>query len=231
MTATPLAARSVAPRAFLRSTIGRKVVMALTGVLLLGFVIGHMAGNLQMFLPNGPEAMHEYAVMLRTLLHGAGLWIARIGLIVAALLHVWAAASLTLEARAARPVAYRTWEPRASTLYSRTMRWTGVLVLAYVVYHLLHMTFGTVHPDFVELDPYHNLVAAFRVRVVAWGYVALMILLGWHLNHGIWSMLRTLGLGHPSAIRWSRIAAMGISIVLVLGYIAIPLAVQWGVLR
>lgn len=231
MTATTISPPARPQAGLLRSTIGRKAVMAVTGVILLGFVIGHMAGNLQMFLPNGPEAMHEYALMLRALLHGAGLWIARGTLIVAAILHLWAAASLTIESRAARPVGYRKWEPQASTLSSRTMRVTGVLLLAYIIYHLLHFTFGTVHPDFVHLDPYHNLVSAFRAPVVAWGYVAAMLLLGLHLNHGIWSMLRTLGVSHPRYMRAIRVAAAGLTVVIVLGYIAIPLGVQFGVLR
>ena len=214
-----------------RSTIGRKAVMALTGIALLGFVIAHMAGNLQMFLPNGPQAMHDYAVFLRHLLHGAGIWILRGGLILAAILHVWAAASLTIENRQARPTKYRKWEPRASTLYSRTMRLTGVLLLAYVVYHLLHMTFGTVHNDFRHLDPYHNLVSAFQRPLVAWGYVAAMLMLGLHLHHGIWSMLRTLGVSHPRYVRASHIGAAALTIVIVLGYLAIPVAVQLGMLR
>ena len=231
MTAISLGARGAAAPSFFRSTIGRKVVMALTGVVLFGFVVGHMAGNLQMFLPNGPEAMHEYALLLRSLLHGTGLWIARAVLLASVLLHIWSAWTLTRDSRAARPVKYRQWEPRRSTLYSRTMRWTGVLILLYVIYHLLHMTFGTVHPDFVELQPYHNLVTGFQRPVAAWGYVAAMILLGFHLEHGIWSMLRTLGVSHPRYVAMTKALAIGFAIIIVLGYISIPVAVQLGVLR
>jgi succinate dehydrogenase / fumarate reductase cytochrome b subunit len=231
MTATTISTQARPEAGVLRSTIGRKAVMALTGLLLLGFVVGHMAGNLQMFLPDGRNAMHEYALMLRGILHGAGLWIARAGLILAALLHVWAAASLTLESRAARPARYRKWEPRASTLWSRTMRITGVLLLAYIVYHLLHFTFGSVHPDFRHLDPYANVVIAYRSPLMAWGYVAAMVMLGFHLNHGIWSMLRTLGLSHPRYMRAARAGAAILTILIVLGYVSIPLGVQFGVLR
>ncbi len=229
MTVTAHAAHVVATSGFFRSTIGRKVVMALTGVVLVGFVIGHMTGNLIVFL--GPEAMRNYALFLRSVAHGAGLWIARGTLIASAVLHIGAAASLTLESRAARPDRYRRWEPRASTLYSRTMRWTGVLLLAYIVYHLLHMTFGAVHPDFVELQPYHNLVSAFRVPSVAVTYIAAMILLGFHLDHGIWSMLRTLGLSHPRYVRAARALAAAIALLVVLGYVSIPIAVLAGILR
>jgi succinate dehydrogenase / fumarate reductase cytochrome b subunit len=232
MTATSISPLARPSRAgLLRSTIGRKAIMAVTGVVLLGFVIGHMAGNLQMFLPNGPEAMREYAIMLRSLLHGAGLWIARGGLIIAAILHIWAAATLTIESRQARPTRYKKWEPRASTIYSRTMRITGVLLLLYIVYHLLHMTFGTLHNDFHHLDPYYNLVSAFSRPVIAWGYVASMLMLGLHLHHGIWSMLRTLGVSHPRYVRATHVGAAALTIVIVLGYIAIPVAVQLGVLR
>ena len=231
MTAISLGASRAAAPSFIRSTIGRKVVMAITGVLLLGFVLGHMAGNLQMFLPNGPEAMHEYALFLRHMLHGAGLWVARGTLLAAVLLHIWAAWSLTQDSRTARRARYRRWEPRASTLYSRTMRWTGVLILLYVVYHLLEMTWGTVHPDFVELQPYHNLVVAFTRPADAWMYVALMILLGFHLAHGIWSMLRTLGVSHPRYVALSKLLAAALAVIIVLGFISIPVAVQLGVLR
>jgi succinate dehydrogenase cytochrome b subunit len=230
MTAISLGARGAAAPSFFRTTIGRKVVMAVTGVILVGFLLGHMAGNLQMFLPNGPDAMQHYAVFLRTALHGTGLWIARGGLLVSVLLHIWAAWSLTMDSRAARPTHYRKWEPRRSTLFSRTMRWTGVLVLLYVIWHLLEMTFGIVHPAFIELDPYHNLVTAFQRPLDAWMYVALMVLLGFHLAHGIWSMLRTLGVSHPRYVAASKALAAALAIIIVLGFISIPIAVQFGVL-
>jgi len=224
-----MGALAAAPIRFIGSTIGRKVVMAVTGFILVGFVVVHMAGNLQMFL--GPAAMHDYAVFLRAFLHGTGVWIARGGLLAAAVLHIWAATSLTIENRAARPVAYRTWQPGASTLGSRTMRLSGYLLLAYIIYHLLHMTLGTVHPDFRELEPYHNLVSAFQSKLVAITYILAMILLGFHLDHGIWSMLRTLGLSHPRYVALARVAAAGLSVLVVIGYVSIPVAVMMGVLR
>lgn len=229
MTSVTIGAQAPAPIRFIGSTIGRKIVMAVTGFILVGFVIAHMAGNLQMFL--GPAAMHEYAVFLRSVLHGTGLWIARGGLLVGAVLHIWAATSLTMENRRARPKGYRTWQPSASTLASRTMRWSGYLLLIYIVYHLLHMTFGTVHPDFWELEPYHNLVSAFQSKVVAITYIVAMILLGFHLDHGVWSMLRTMGLSHPRYVKLARTASAGLSVLVVIGYISIPVAVLMGVLR
>jgi succinate dehydrogenase / fumarate reductase cytochrome b subunit len=230
MSATSAAAFPPAATAtFVRSTVGRKVIMAVTGFILFGFVLGHLAGNLLLY--KGPEAIRDYALFLRSFLHGAGLWIARAGLLVSALLHIWAATSLTLQSRAARPIAYRKWEARDSTYASRTMRWSGVIVLVFIVYHLMHFTFGTVHPDFRELQPYHNVVAGFKVVPVSLFYIVAMVLLGLHLDHGFWSMLRTLGLGHPRYARYARVAAAVFAIVIVVGNISFPIAVLFGWVR
>lgn len=228
MTVTAQPVPAAAPPALLRSTIGRKIVMAVTGLVLVAFILGHLAGNLLVFM--GPDAMHEYALFLRETAHGTAIWIVRGVLVASAILHIWAAASLTLESRRARPVRYKEWKPRASTLYSRTMRWTGVLLLLYVVYHLLHMTFGTVHPDFIELQPYHNVVTGFRHTGAAITYIVAMIFLGFHLDHGIWSMIRTLGLSHPRYVRIVRQLSIVLAIVVALGYISIPVAVMAGLL-
>ena len=139
-----------AKRSFWSSTIGQKIVMAVTGVILFGFVLGHMVGNLQLYL--GAQALNDYAVWLREFAHGAALPAARISLIVAVLLHIWSATSLTLASRAARPTRYRMWEARESTYASRTMRWGGVIILLFVIYHLMHFTWGNAHPSFVEGD-------------------------------------------------------------------------------
>lgn len=212
------------------STIGRKFVMAVSGVVLVGFVIAHMSGNLLLF--QGPAAINEYAGWLRTLLHGYGLWILRATLLLAVVLHVASAWSLTRTAHAARPVRYaRPLAPDASTYASRTMRWGGVIVLAFIVYHLLHMTFGTVHPSFVPGDVYHNMVTGFRVWPVTLFYVIAMVLLGLHLRHGVWSMFHTLGLSHP---RWRTLfqrLALVIAVVVTLGFVAGPLAVLFGVVQ
>lgn len=214
---------------FIRSTIGRKFVMALTGVVLVVFAIAHISGNLLVF--RGPDAIREYAIWLREVGHGAILLGLRIGLVVAALLHAWAATSLTLENRRARPVGYREAEYQGSTLASRTMRWSGYLFLAYVVYHLLDMTWGTVHPDFIHLDPYHNLIIGFQRTPVALMYIGAMILLGLHLYHGLWSMIRTLGLSHPRYIGLVELGAKGLAVLLTILYCSIPLAVMAGVLK
>lgn len=213
-------------RTFLQSAIGKKVVMAVTGVILVGFVLAHMAGNLQVYL--GPEAMNAYAAALRELLHGAGLWIARLVLLAAVGLHVWAATSLTLQSRAARPVGYRRFQAREATYASRTMRWSGVLLALFILFHILHLTTGTVHPSFETHDVYHNFVAGFRSVPVAVVYIVAMVLLGLHLRHGVWSMLQTLGVSHPRYERVAKVAAAAVATVVVVGNVSFPVAVLLG---
>ncbi len=224
-----IANRMVEARAFLRSSIGRKVVMAVTGAILFGFVLGHMIGNLLVYL--GPEALNGYAVFLREFLHGAGLWVARAVLLAAVILHIWSATSLTLASRRARPVAYAEQEWKESTYASRTMRWSGVILFAFVVYHLMHFTFGNAHPTFIEGDVYHNFIAGFRSVPVSVVYIVAMIFLGLHLRHGVWSMFQTLGVSHPRHIAMAKTGAWIFAAIIVLGNISFPLAVLAGILR
>lgn len=214
---------------FAASTIGKKVVMAVTGFILFGFVVAHMIGNLQAYM--GPAALNAYAVWLRELLHGAGLWIARGVLLLAVILHIWSAVALTLENRRARPMGYRKTEHERSTYASRTMMWSGPIILLFIIYHLLHFTFGTVHPSFVEGDVYHNFVAGFQVLPVSIFYIIAMLALGYHLYHGIWSMMQTLGWSHPR-YNYLRHGFAGLmTAVVVVGNISFPLAVLFGVIR
>src|SRR5262249_31360089 len=145
-----------ASRTFLGSTIGKKIVMAGSGAILAGFVLAHMLGNLQLYLRAG--ALHAHSLWPRQVLDGARPWVVRAVLPAALALHVWAATSLTVADRAARPVGYREFEPRESTYASRTMRWSGVLLFVFVVYHLLDLTFGTVNPSFQSGNVFHNVV-------------------------------------------------------------------------
>ncbi len=214
---------------FLGSSIGRKLIMASTGAILVGFVLGHMLGNLQVYL--GPDAMNAYAVFLRQALHGAGLWIARAVLLVSVVLHIWSATSLTLSSRAARPIGYRELKWKESTYASRTMRWSGVIILFFVIYHLLHFTFGSVHPSFIEGDVYHNVVAGFRSVPVSLFYIVAMVLLGLHLRHGVWSMFQTLGVSHPRYIRMAHVGAWVFATIIVIGNISFPIAVLAGVVK
>ena len=209
---------------FLGSSIGKKVVMAVTGFGLIGFVVAHMLGNLQVYL--GSAALNAYAESLRH--YPALLWAARIGLLVAAALHVWAAYSLTVMNRAARPEGYREKEHRESTYASRTMRWSGVFLLLFVVYHLMHMTWGSAHPNFIPGDVYHNFIVGFRQVAVTVVYIVAMLALGLHMYHGVWSLMQTLGLSHPRYNALRHAFATLIAAVVVIGNISMPVAVLAG---
>jgi succinate dehydrogenase / fumarate reductase cytochrome b subunit len=214
---------------FLGSSIGQKVVMAVSGLVLYAFVIGHMLGNLQIFL--GREAINHYSVFLRELLHGQGLWIARAGLLVAVVLHVWMAVTLTLSNWAARPVGYREWQPRESTFASRTMVWSGPLLALFILYHLAHLTLGVAGQGFRDGQVYDNVVLGFSNPFVSAFYILAMLALGLHMYHGFWSLLQTLGLSHA---RWNalrRTASTVLAGIVVAGNISIPVAVLAGVVH
>jgi succinate dehydrogenase / fumarate reductase cytochrome b subunit len=213
---------------FWRSTVGKKIVMAVTGLIMIGFVIGHLAGNLLVFA--GRDRINAYSAFLHST--GEVLWGVRIVLLIAVILHIAAAYQLTVIDRAARPVGYAKHQYEAATLASRTIRWGGVIVLVFIVYHLLHMTFGTVHPSFAPHDVYHNLVAGLSVWYVAAFYVVAMIALGLHLYHGTWSSLRTLGIEQPATepLRRRRLVWV-FAVLMALGFASIPIAIVLGVLR
>jgi succinate dehydrogenase cytochrome b subunit len=211
---------------FLGSTIGKKAVMAATGLVLVGFVVAHMIGNLQLYL--GAETLNAYGHLLRALGHGAALWVARGVLLASVGLHIWAATTLTLQSQAARKVGYRKLAFTESTYASRTMRWSGPILLLFILYHLAHFTLGTAHPQFVEGDVYGNVIVGFQSTPVVAFYVAAMLALGLHLYHGIWSMLQTLGLSHPSYNRWRHALSTLITLIVVAGNLSFPLAVYFG---
>jgi succinate dehydrogenase / fumarate reductase cytochrome b subunit len=215
--------------AFLSSSIGKKVVMAVTGAMLLAFVFVHMLGNLQVYL--GPTKLDEYGAALRKF--PPMLWGARLALLLAAGLHVWGALSTTLESWRARPVEYKGWRSAgdASTLSSRTMRWTGLIILAFVVYHLLHLTLGLVHPDFVEGAVNHNFVRGFQVVGASAAYVAAMVALGLHMYHGGWSLFQTLGISHPRYNNLRLVFATILAIVVVLANVSFPVSVLAGLVK
>lgn len=212
--------------AFYRSTIGRKIVMAVTGALLTGFVVLHMTGNLLMF--RGPEAMNAYAHFLQGL--GGLLWTLRVVLLVSLLLHVHCAWTLSRLARRARPVGYRREEPQAATVSARTMRWGGVLLLLFLVFHILHLTTGTVHPAFQPGDAYGNVVIGLGVPAVAAFYVAAMAALALHLHHGVTSLFQSLGLNHPHFNPVRLRLAQLLAVLVPAGFASIPVAVLLRVL-
>lgn len=219
---------------FYRSTVGKKVAMAASGAVLFFWIIAHMLGNLKTF--QGPEHINAYAEGLRSFgepFFGPGqvLWLVRLVLIACVALHVFAALQLWLLSRAARPVGYHTPPHLELSYASRTLRWGGVIIFLYVAYHLMHFTWGTAHPDFRPGDVYHNLIVGFRSWPVAAVYVLAVGALGFHLYHGVWSALQTLGLNHPRYNRYRRAVAAVVAVGLFLGFVSVPVAVLAGVLR
>ena len=220
--------------ALTHTLIGKKVVMAVSGVILLGFVLGHMVGNLKWF--QGPEHFDAYAEGLRTIgapLFGRGqlLWAVRLVLLVAVVLHIAAAWAVTRASWAARPHGYHALRLVQTTYAARTMRWGAVIILLFVIFHLLDLTFGSVNPTFVPGDPYHNVIATFGRVPVALGYIVAMGALCLHLYHGIESACQTLGLNHPRYNVWRGRVALGFSLVVTAGFIAVPIAVLAGLRR
>jgi succinate dehydrogenase / fumarate reductase, cytochrome b subunit len=221
------------PRRFYAYSVGKKIVMALAGLILVGFVFGHMVGNLKVY--QGPEAFNGYAEGLRTfgapfLSRNQALFAVRALLLFAGIVHIWAAFDLVLRSRAARKHRYRQFHPEVFSHTSRTMAWGGVVILAFVIYHLLHFTFGTVHPDFVAHNVYYNFIIGFQSWPVSFGYMLAMIPLGFHLYHGVWSAFQTLGLNSPRYNRFRRPLALALAAIVVLGNLTFPLAVLTGVL-
>jgi succinate dehydrogenase / fumarate reductase cytochrome b subunit len=213
---------------FWDSANGKKAVMAVTGAMMFGFVILHMAGNLQIF--EGPDQFNKYAQLLRTL--PEALWAARLVLLAAVAAHTLAAVQLAMRNRRARPVSYSKKEAIASTYASRTMYWSGPIVLAFIIYHLLHFTFGiTGVPEFIEGDVYHNVVNGFQNPIIAAWYVLAMLLLCLHLQHGISSMFQTLGISHPRYTPWLEKAAALLAVVIFVGFVSVPLSVVLGYVR
>jgi succinate dehydrogenase / fumarate reductase, cytochrome b subunit len=214
---------------FWQSTNGKKVVMAVTGCILFLFVIGHLLGNLQVF--EGPARINAYGHFLHNL--GELLWIVRIVLIVAVVLHITATVQLALRNKKARPVGYSRKESINSSYASRTMYWSGPIVLAFVIFHLLQFTAGYIHPgsQFIEGDVYHNLVAGFQVWWVSVWYIFAITLLGFHLRHGIWSMFQSVGYNHPRHTPLLKKAAYVIAVLIVLGYISIPISILAGFVK
>src|ERR1700761_9662569 len=214
---------------FWASTVGKKIVMAVTGMILFAFVIGHLLANLQVF--EGPAKLNAYGAFLHSI--GEFLWPVRIILLIAVTLHIVATVQLALRKKRARPVGYSVKKAIASSYASRTMYWSGPIVLAFVIFHLLNLTAGYYHPGaaFIDADVYHNVVTGFQVWWVSVWYIFSMILLGLHLRHGIWSMFQSLGMNHPRHTPILKKSAFMIAVLIVLGYISIPISVLAGFVK
>lgn len=226
---------TVWPVEFYRSAVGKKWVMAVTGLIGIGFVLGHAFGNIKVYF--GGDDMNHYGEFLRELLHPLlprtwFLWIMRFTLIGAVLLHLHAAYSLTRMNHRARPDNYAGGRDYvAANFASRTMRWSGIIVLAFIAWHLLDLTAGTTNGDFVRGDPYNNMIASFDRPVISLFYVVANVLLGIHLFHGVWSMFQSLGVNSPRFNNWRKRIAQGIAGAIVLTNISFPLAVTFGILE
>ena len=220
---------SLARLRFWDTTVGKKAVMAVTGFILFGFVVGHLAGNLQIYEP--PEKINHYSEMLRSV--PSLLWGARITLLASVCLHIWASFALWRLQRAARPIPYAKKANLHSTYASRTMMWSGPIILAFVIYHLLNFTFGTVHPGgpFDVHNVYNNVVTGFQFWPSSVFYIIAMIMLCYHLYHGLWSMFQSLGFSHPVYTPWIQRLAKVVAILLAAAYISIPVAVLAGFLK
>jgi succinate dehydrogenase / fumarate reductase cytochrome b subunit len=226
---------TTAPRvkAPLGTTIGQKALMAVTGVLLVLFLVAHMLGNLKVFV--GATSFDHYAHWLRDLgtpllPHTWYLWIQRGALTFAVLGHIWAATSLALRARAARPVRYAHRAKVQGSYAARTMRWGGVIILLFVIYHILDLTTGHLNPVADKQHPYANVVADFAPGrwYVTLFYTLAILAIGFHLRHGIYSAMRTLGQQTKRGERRARAIALGVAVVLCVGYLSVPLAVLTG---
>lgn len=217
------------------TAVGKKYVMALTGIALMGYVLAHMIGNLKMFL--GADEINHYGEFLRELLvplapRTVVLWILRIGLIGAAILHVHAAYSLTVLNREARAVKYQSERDyQAANFASRTMRWTGIIVLLFLAFHLLDLTGGQFNPGFVRGAVYRNVDASLSRVPVAALYIVANIALGIHLFHGTWSLFQSIGWSNPRFNRWRRGLAMAIATIIVIGNVSFPVAVLAGIVE
>jgi succinate dehydrogenase / fumarate reductase, cytochrome b subunit len=219
------------------SSIGKKAVMSLTGIAMMSFVLMHTYGTLKIF--KGEQAFNDYAVWLREvgsplLSHGMALWITRIGLLGAVSLHMLAAWLVTRRSWAARPTRYQEVEPLQSTFASRTIRWGGVVIALFVVYHILHFTFGAVGygaGQYSSTSVYRNVVVGFSVWYVSAFYIVAQLFLGLHWYHGGWSILHTLGVATAWGDRVYALVGGLIALGVTLGNISVPVAVLTGLVK
>lgn len=220
---------------FIRSDVAKKWIMAISGIILLGYIAAHMLGNMKVYF--GPEEINEYGESLRDL--GGHLvprthllWIMRIGLTAAFAVHIWAAYALTRKNLQARG-RIRYDAPReylAANYASRTMRYSGVIVLLFVLFHLADLTWGTANPDFVRGDPYSNMIASFEQLPIAILYIVANLALGLHILHGVWSLFQSIGSNNEVYNKWRRYLAWGFTAFIVIGNLSFPISVQLGII-
>ncbi|MFJ1793197.1 succinate dehydrogenase cytochrome b subunit [Kitasatospora griseola] len=225
--------RPSAAVALWRSSVGKKAVMAVSGLVMLAYLVAHMLGNLKVFL--GPDDLNGYAHWLRTigqpvLHHGWFLWLARPVLVAAVVAHGVAAYQLSRRDLKARPQQY-VHRRRQSTYATRTMRWGGVILGLFIVWHILDLTTLTVNPAAEEGHPYQNIVASFSTWYGGGIYCLAVLALGLHVRHGFWSAAQTLGVNNPRRDRALKFAANALALLLTVGFVSVPVAVMAGLVR
>jgi len=216
-----------------RTSVGKKFYMAVSGFILIGFLVAHMVGNLKMYM--GADAFNHYAEFLREvgypiLPHMAGLWIFRVVLLVAVGLHMLSAWQVYTQSRNARGGKYTKEESLHFAYASRTMRWGGVIIAAFVTYHILHFTTGQAHPDFVHGLAYQNVIIGFQNPLVVAFYVVALVMVAFHLYHGLWSAFQTVGANHPKYNPFRRPLALILALLLFAGFMTVPVGVMAGLL-
>lgn len=221
-------------RAVWATTIGKKTVMAVTGLILVLFLLAHMLGNLKIFF--GATDFNGYAAWLRTIgtpvLHNTWyLWIQRVVLLVAVVAHVTAAVQLSIRDRRARPTRYVHRQRPKATFATHTMRWGGVILALFVVWHVLDLTVGVVNPNFEAANPYHNVVVDFQVWWINLIYIAAVLALGLHVNHGFWSAAQTLGINRPARDRAIKAVGSTLAFVITAGFVMVPVGVMTGLVN
>ncbi|MFL6095496.1 MAG: succinate dehydrogenase cytochrome b subunit [Blastococcus sp.] len=219
------------PKAAKTNSVFKKVVMAVSGIIMVLFLIAHMIGNLHAF--QGAKSFNHYSAWLRTVGEPALpprtlLTTIEIVLVVSVVAHMWAAFSLWRQAKRARPERYVTKKSVAQSYASRTMRWGGVIIALFVVYHILDLTFGAANPAGTDATPYEKLIASFQNPIATTVYVVTLILLGMHLRHGIWSATQTLGQSNRRRERTVNGFAIAFATLLIAGYLVVPAAVVFG---
>ncbi len=212
---------------FWSTSVGKKMVMAVTGFIIFGFVFGHMLGNLQLY--SGPAKLNAYGAFLHS--HMSLLWTVRLVLLTSVALHMLAALQLWLQSRRARPVKYHNQVLQETSYAARTMIIGGPIIALFVIYHLAHFTTGQALHGFVEGDVYGNVVRGFKVWWASAAYILAMLFVGLHLYHGVWSMLQTLGANHPKYNEWRRYGALAFALVITLVNISFPVSVLAGFVK
>jgi succinate dehydrogenase / fumarate reductase, cytochrome b subunit len=225
------AARRSTPGRIWSSTIGKKAVMGVTGLAMLLYVTVHMVSNLKIFL--GRDSIDGYAVWLRQLLDGllgyeGFVWVFRVGLVACVVLHMTAAIQLARRARKARPAGYQHRAKVQGSYAARTMRWGGVILALFIVYHILDLTAGVLNPNGVHLAVYDNVVADFQRWYVVLFYAAAVIALGFHIRHGLWSALQSLGASSAARQKAVQTFSFGVAFVITAGFLSVPFAVLTG---